>query len=263
MCVIVAGLGNAKPSKAQLQRGCQANPDGFGWGVVVEIGGVWDTYWETTMDSKVAIDGYLKCLDHWGDAVQASAFHARIATHGTTTRDNCHPFPIGDNDQNLLFHNGILPMSTTDGRSDTRTMAEDILPLMAMPQTLNNDVVWDILAKWIGTGNKFVILSSDPDVEFPLIIVNEEAGYWDDDLWFSNSSCEPRRYTPAITAALAKPKNNHCTTCQAILEPNAVICDYCWYCQECKIDYADCSCKYAYVESGIAGLSVAWDWEDF
>jgi len=51
------------------------------------------------------------------------AIHLRLATHGSVSRDNCHPFPVRDH---YLMHNGVitaLGKSGKHGESDSAHLA--------------------------------------------------------------------------------------------------------------------------------------------
>ena len=283
MCVIVAVLGSGAPKKADLTRGCINNPDGFGWGIVTCYDNAWDTIWGKTMSGEEAINDYLSALEEHGDHVQASAFHARIATHGNVEQKNCHPFPINGDPSNLLFHNGILPIESKDGRSDTAIFAEDIMPRFGAPSSLEEDVVLDMVSEW-ATGSKFVILSSDPEVMWPLTIVNEDCGFWEEDIWFSNTSCQEKRYSyPKFTASTKSTKvftdngsiyiptpkkgtitNTICDNCKAVIPILAEICDMCWSCVECSGTVGtSCLCYDPETIKSTSDASSAWDLEMF
>lgn len=56
--------------------------------------------------------------------------HFRMATHGSVTPENTHPFPMGKN--RFLMHNGILTQygsSGDKGKSDSAHLADDLAPL--------------------------------------------------------------------------------------------------------------------------------------
>jgi len=44
------------------------------------------------------------------------------------------------------------------------------------------------------TGSKLVVLTTSPSCIASLYVINEDAGHWDNDIWFSNRSCTPRSY---------------------------------------------------------------------
>ena len=261
MCVIIAGLGSATPTRQQLTRGCVSNPDGFGWGIVYEDNhGYYTMKWDRTMNGQKAIDGYLTAMSDLGESVAASAFHARITTHGGSVLENCHPFPIGGDERSLLFHNGILPITEQGGRSDTRILAEDILPLMGGAPAVDNSVIYDMVSEW-ATGSKLVVLSVAEDVEYPLTIINEDEGFWEDELWFSNSSCKPYTAVWSKTgtikiAEIIDSYDDTCEHCKMDLDPFEPICSTCYICRDCDLAVEECLCYQPASQQ-------AWDMEAF
>ena len=263
MCVAIACIGNQTPSRQELIRGCIANPDGFGWGVVYFDGQYYDLEWNKTMDGETAIDEYLATVERLGDSVVASAFHARIATHGGTNLPNCHPFPVGGDERTLLFHNGMLPISAEGGRSDTRIFAEDVLPTMGGVTALEQPVLLDMVSNW-AKGSKLVVLSIDPAVEYSLTIVNEDDGFWTDNVWFSNSSCQPytaSKWNGTLTKVAAL--QNVCPVCDQSVEPLDEVCSICWSCLDCELPSEDCLCYSSTPRIIDAVDTFGWDVEAF
>lgn len=178
MCIAALVKPGATVPDATLHKMANANRNGVGIGyVMVNEKGA----------SEVCIEKGLFNSQMWVDkfrAIQKAApdspvlLHARIATLGRVTRDNCHPFNIKDG---ALIHNGML-WSSYDGynalKSDTREFAE---------RMHNNFVYEDIMfdKKAIEESisyNKIVLLFKDKRY----IILNESLGEWRDDVWFSN-----------------------------------------------------------------------------
>jgi len=181
-----------------LETGSWSNPDGFGWGIVI---GLTDKDRELityrSMNATDAIDSYLDMLELHGDYVLASAYHARITTHGKSTVDNCHPWQVGKDEHSVLFHNGILSvnMAKDDPRSDSGFFANDILPRMGGARGFQDPNLAGILETWTGSSNKLVLLTAQHGLE-PLSIIGEKRGEWIGDHWYSNSSCF---YKPVAT----------------------------------------------------------------
>jgi predicted glutamine amidotransferase len=114
---------------------------------------------------------------------QTFLVHFRISTHGTVTKDNLHPFVINDNV--ALIHNGmvnLLDHKTGDKRSDTNFLCEEILSHLPDGWHLSTGV-HKMIAEF-GGGSKFVMLDVDNNHSF----VNEKAGHWFEDNWYSNKS---------------------------------------------------------------------------
>jgi len=108
--------------------------------------------------------------------------HFRISTHGVINEDNCHPFIV---DENVGFiHNGMIS-SVPDSvqYSDTNMLNRTLLQKLK-PGFDQDDESLDFLMSLIGGGNKLVFLNKDNDWS----IVNETAGHWNLNCWFSNDS---------------------------------------------------------------------------
>lgn len=194
MCVILATLGNAVPSREELETGCYNNPDGFGWGIVVDTDNGPILITDKSMDEKYAIDSFFETLAEHGKNVTASAFHARITTHGKSTIENCHPWQIGNDELSVMFHNGILDVDMTNakGRSDSGVFANDLLPLVGGAAGAQNNFVAELLTDFT-IGSKLVILTADPKL-FPMTIIGEDRGQWRGEHWYSNTSCWFERF---------------------------------------------------------------------
>lgn len=207
MCILMYFGPDAMPIEEHLSNGCDNNPDGFGWAVVV--------YSENriitghSMVKRVAIDEFLatrKLYPH-----DSAIFHARIATAGSVNIDNCHPFKVNGRENMVLAHNGILPVSCQpvkgDDRSDTRVLADGMFlsrwggfddPTHGVKATASFE-------SWLGTGSKVVVLTTDRRYSFQSYIFNEKLGFWLDekdghdpssgDIWYSNTSHCKRTYS--------------------------------------------------------------------
>ena len=140
MCVIVAKkMGIELPSKKILENCFDINPDGAGLMYVNE-------------NKKIVIEkGFmtfeafykkLKELDKKYDLKKkALVMHFRITTQGGTSPENCHPFPITDDEKKLkatylecndvaFAHNGIISlysMRDDKGMSDTMLLSKELL----------------------------------------------------------------------------------------------------------------------------------------
>jgi len=165
-----------------------ANPDGFGFAISTGKSIV-------TCHSMNFEEVANKFTDlrrtHQGPAV----FHFRWATHGSETVSNCHPFFLGKDNQSVVGHNGILPVAIPkgDNRSDTKVFAQDIMPSVGGITSLDNDDYFKKLEAW-STGSKLVFLTVHDDAKQDWYILNEKAGHWDKDMWWSNYSYEQVSY---------------------------------------------------------------------
>lgn len=206
MCILMYFAPEAFPTRDHLENACRNNPDGFGWAIVTLTAGIVTGH---SMDAAEAIDGFL--ADRKVYPAESAVFHARIATHGSTSLDNCHPFQVqhrfmkGENRAEVagdmwLAHNGILPCQPVKGdrRSDTRILAQDVL-MRRFPH-LDSAKTRRRFEEWMG-GSKVVILTTDPAYRQQSYIFNSNLGHWlkgEDgvsDVWYSNTSYERRSYT--------------------------------------------------------------------
>lgn len=199
MCVIGVWSPGIVPKKVDLENACKHNPDGFGWAVIAGdriIRG-------HSMNATAAVQGFLR--DRWHNKAGFALFHARIATHGTTSIDNCHPFVVGGDPRTVLAHNGILHVSQEKGdqRSDSRYFAEELLPDYGI-ENLDGNMGTFLLEEWM-IGSKVVVLTVDPVMEHSCYILNERKGKWEKDedgnelVWWSNDSWKPRKPVKAYT----------------------------------------------------------------
>lgn len=174
----------------RAKRAALSNPDGFGFAIHAGTAII--------KDHDMDFD---KLWVRWSELTKiynnnASLFHWRISTHGTTSVDNCHPFDVGDSNNVVLGHNGMLPitMPINDTRSDTKLFAQFVLPSLGGAVALDNPSVFKNIEEW-ATGSKLVVLSADPKTEFDWYILNETAGHWAHDMWWSNASYKPFTYS--------------------------------------------------------------------
>ena len=140
MCVIVAKkMGVELPSKKILENCFDVNPDGAGLmyvnenkKIVIEKGFMtFEAFYKklTELDKKYDLKK------------KALVMHFRITTQGGTSPENCHPFPITDDEKKLkatylecndvaFAHNGIISlysMRDDKGMSDTMLLSKELL----------------------------------------------------------------------------------------------------------------------------------------
>jgi predicted glutamine amidotransferase len=111
--------------------------------------------------------------------------HFRIATHGTISEDNTHPFPVFQS-QLVMAHNGILTGFGGKDKSDTLDFVDTVISKLAR-DFVTNPAAQILLRHAIGHGNKLAFLSNLGD----LTLVNEKAGEWKGGIWYSNNSYKP------------------------------------------------------------------------
>lgn len=111
--------------------------------------------------------------------------HCRIATSGHTPYINLHPFEI--NERLGFVHNGVIYGTGNEEHSDTYQLCELLKTLPA--NFLQNAGILQLLAGYIDT-SKLIFL----DGAGVYTIVNESAGSWNGDTWFSNESHKESRF---------------------------------------------------------------------
>ena len=107
--------------------------------------------------------------------------HFRISTHGKINETNCHPFVVSD--EVGFIHNGMIhQVERNVDYSDTYMFNE--LILKKLPKGFQHcEATKELLESYIDS-SKLVFL----DTNNTFSIVNEQAGHWVNDCWFSNTS---------------------------------------------------------------------------
>ena len=249
MCVIIAGLGTPNVPQWELEDACTYNPDGFGWGILFEDGTLEQF---NSLTSTLTVDKFLETAKMPG--IVAWLFHARIATHGAVTVDNCHPFNVSR--ETLLAHNGVLPVQMPKGYkgSDSAYFAETLLPLWGGVNALNHSETWSLLEEWMGH-SKVVLLSADPAAPMPLMILNEVLGKWEGNTWYSNTYHRMGYGVNPANVSRGTTVTEYLEGCLWCDEPTMIegICTNCYTCQECSHGAENCRCSYQWSETeGIA-----------
>ena len=250
MCIAIYQEPGSILTEAELRRGWSANPDGGGFAYFRKDGSV-ATY--RSMHKDAFLSAYERTVDRFPNS--PFAVHMRIATSGTVSKRNCHPFR-----QNALtawIHNGILPTLPVGKRSDTAVFVEDYLPQLGS-LWMDNPALFEIVEEYC-TGSKLVGLTAEPKAQERAYIVNEDSGFWQGKVWFSNTSCESIQSRFPNLVALAQsdaPRQEdselpNCLLCfsdslsvesSQLGTTEVLVCLDCLTCQGCKEDYLDCYC---------------------
>ena len=255
MCMLCVVPPNVIPSKDKLENSALNNPDGFGFAIVIPSEN--RIHVEHTMNPDTSIRRFLDMRIKYPESF--AMWHARLATHGSTTVDNCHPFQVGYDNRTVLAHNGILPIvqPTGDLRSDTRIFAEDLLPRIGGVKALDNLQVYNLIEDFT-SGSKVCILTLDPEAQQTCYLIHEEKGKIDaNGVWWSNDSCEldySRKWSWANTATSMLVGDDayygmvECSQCRGVIDPYMVEddeinnCPYCRTCLWCDSAEFDCLC---------------------
>lgn len=266
MCMLCVVPPNVIPSREKLENSALNNPHGFGFAIVVPSEK--RIHVERTMNADTSINRFMEMRGKYPEGY--AMWHARFATHGTTTVDNCHPFKVGNDSHTYLAHNGILPIIEPQGdtRSDTRIFAEDLLPSIGGVASLDNIQISNLIEDFT-TGSKVCVLTVHPDAKYQCYLFHKDKG-WDDDsgVWWSNDSCYlPKPYTYAPSTWDSKYNNKvyqsarpldfisevkfyECSVCELSVAEDDLwemqlgddYCPQCGSCYDCKVYMSDCMC---------------------
>jgi glutamine amidotransferase len=214
------------------------------------------------MSAKKSIKRFMELREQYPNGY--AMWHARYATHGVKNEQNCHPFQVGDDEGTYLAHNGVLDVAIPHGdrRSDTRVFAEDTLPKLGGVNALDDDTIWLMISKW-ASGSKIAILTTSTTAKYPMYLVNENLGTWDNEgIWWSNQSHKRTVYVkPAVLttyneydtvsnwAGVAEVLDDSeldelCPYCLGIvdLNDNPYYCPTCTLCFDCSDVVHNCMC---------------------
>jgi glutamine amidotransferase len=243
--------------------GACKNPHGFGFAIDTGDGIIS----ERSMSAKKSIARFLELREQYPNGY--AMWHARYATHGVKNELNCHPFKVVGKYDTYLAHNGVLDIHIPkdDKRSDTRIMAEELLPRLGGVSALDDDYVYDMISSW-ASGNKVVVMTNDPSAQYKIYIINESLGSWDDNgIWWSNNSYKSTLSTPRTTdynyaygnepsvydivatdshldPSLYEQNKFECPSCEALVDlwENEYYCQMCDSCFECEANFLECLC---------------------
>ena len=275
MCMLCVVPPNVLPDRDKLTYSAINNPDGFGFAIVVSKERRIITY--HTMNADDAVNEFLKMRAQYPS--DYALWHARLATHGSTNLDNCHPFRVLDN-QTVLAHNGVLPIDIAvgDQRSDTRIFAEEILAKIGGVSALDNPHIYNMIEEYT-SGSKVCVLTVDPRAEYQMYLLHDNKGTTDESgVWWSNDSCSPsygwynKWYSKSELGSFYTSAENTydsgewpCVGCQTYLVEDDLIihnyvCQVCDTCQWCDMVSVNCMCykKPTYKQSHTA-YSTAWE----
>ena len=271
MCMLCVIPPNVIPSREKLENSALNNPHGFGFAIVVPSEN--RIHSERTMNADTSINRFLEMRAKYPEGY--AMWHARLATHGSTTVDNCHPFKVGHDERTYLAHNGILPIVEPQGdlRSDTRIFAEDLLPAIGGVSALDNDQVFNLMEDFT-SGSKVCILTVDPVAKHQCYLIHENKGKVDTSgVWWSNDSCYLPTYTYSYSNSWRSVQSldflsedadfwAECHVCETILldEPKDPVakdfCPTCGSCWGCNVYKTDCLC---YLGSNSAKTGNWWN----
>lgn len=238
MCMLTYYAPDARPDVDALHNGSLCNDDGHGFAIITSKG---------LLIHHGMVAGHV--IDRF-DAMRAkypdmpALFHSRFGTAGRMDRSNCHPFRIRGDRRTVIAHNGVFPSAVRprgkDFRSDTRILADNATKLFG---PLHKPESRTDLTLWMGKYNKVVILTTNPAYDRPAYILNEGAGHWLGDTWYSNYDHEPY-YPPTAPLTVDGELDRTCAYCGSEdALSSGDWCLVCRLCQDCGEDaLAGCQC---------------------
>ena len=264
MCIAILNTKSATLKREALNNCWKNNGDGAGI-LYIDNSNQLQTYKEMISFDNF-YKNYITIKQKYGK--RNIVLHFRISTHGKVDETNCHPFLV--NDEVGFVHNGMIyDVPTSKDYSDTFMFNETILKNFTSGFE-RNETILDMLETFIG-GSKLIFLNNNNEYS----IVNEKAGHWANECWFSNSSYKqvnnyvdfggvkkyktPSTYSTygygygsiyggnygmadyASPAPVSQKYNNlspnsFCDTCDCTLEENEKVDGKCVW---CKADYLD------------------------
>jgi predicted glutamine amidotransferase len=196
MCIIAIKPKNIDlPNKEYLENCFINNDDGAGF--------------MYTKNNKVYIyKGYMDFDSFYKSVLQKvkkstpAVLHFRTATHGSVSKENCHPFPVSNNVKKLratkiktdigVAHNGVIPIETEGDLSDSMQFIKEYLSNKDIRPLLKNRKILDIIEKAVSS-SKIALLFSDGD------FVNLGSTWKEKDgVLYSNSDYERVYYTKGV-----------------------------------------------------------------
>lgn len=183
MCLIIAKKPEGiLPDDKTLDNVFQINSDGFG------IAGVVGNRIVTrrTMGDTKEIIPMIRRME--AIATGPIVMHWRFCTNGPVNLAMTHPFQVATKERNgldaVVAHNGVIDIRHEKTESDTAAFLRTTLQPLVRHGVglLHAQPVLNMAAQAIGDGSKLAILTGDGR----LSLVNEDAGFWDQDCWFSN-----------------------------------------------------------------------------
>ena len=184
MCLLVLQKQNASIKEEYLENAFDSNDDGVGY-----------SYVDENRITTKKFRKYKNFLKNWNnDNAKFSnkspfLLHFRLATHGIEEGTfNVHPFSVR---KDMVFaHNGIINEVDDDKKmSDTQVFNRDILQNLKK-SFLQDSIMIKLIEGFIGN-SKLAFLNQDKSFK----IINESAGHWLDDVWFSNNSYQYKSYS--------------------------------------------------------------------
>lgn len=183
MCIIaIKKPGVSFPKMETMKEMCKRNPDGFA--LAWHIKGQKHSNVVRTLSEDEMMEYYKELIKY--DPNDVSMFlHARIKTHGTVKRENCHGWK-SEIARTIFAHNGILSIDNRGDMTDSETFYRDIFePIFKLRGWRGAEKAIDAV---IGT-SKFVFLDAKGNLRHYGNYIKENDG-----MLYSNTSYKPIEY---------------------------------------------------------------------
>ena len=189
MCIIIHKPKGKQFNKEHIEKAYEFNKDGFGIMYFDELNS--NVVVEKGLD--LFTSDFFLTLDNYDD--KEAVLHLRNNTVGTTTLENCHPFPVGDG--SYFMHNGTINSfkPTFGDTSDSLELSNAISSIIATTgaEILENEGMISLLQAIAGTSiNRLVFMDNQGKVH----IVNPQLGIDEDGIWYSNDYYKREPYKP-------------------------------------------------------------------
>ena len=178
MCLIIFSPDISKSviDSDDLHRAFQTNKDGAGMAYIKNGNVITDKAYFKYKHFKKAYDEVVASIK--GPLI----IHFRLSTSGHLNRENSHPFTVNRN-KLVVAHNGIFSeLSYEDSKISDTVRFVNMLKNLNWKFPYNGDQQ-KLLEIACGGFNKLVFLDNNGKY----IIINEDAGIWKDNAWYSNT----------------------------------------------------------------------------
>lgn len=188
MCIAILNK-SSMLEESVFENSFENNPDGGGLAYVIH-GKVKISHnmtsWKTLYDEYSMVRPLTK---------YPIMIHFRIGTSGAKDERNLHPFMVTKD--MALIHNGVVSYSPIEkDKSDTWHFVQFLKTLKNPHSLLDAESTECNMIAAMTTGSKFCLLYKDGSYN----IINEKAGSWNGDTWYSNKSyesCSYAKYYPS------------------------------------------------------------------
>jgi glutamine amidotransferase len=270
MCLALFHAKGHRLTEEEFDNAAMANSDGVGFAYYSKKNNIMIEKGTNIFEMK---EKYFSIVEKVGER-SPFMVHFRLATHGSVSDTNCHPFRINQHD--VMIHNGVLPVVYGKGehRTDTQVFADEYLA--KLPDCwYDNDYLYDMVEDYC-SGSKLVIMTNNPKSKYGIYVINSKQGSYDQEnnRWFSNSSHQGswmnyRNWSKPSAQAKSVTSNDiiaanacswdddsylleKCDMCGR-MEVVEEVCYECGTCQRCYNDtMSDCKC---WDESNIHGMT--------